>query len=74
MLFIVTGKQNDSSEGKLVIVFRSVSNLSLYLCKKRGKVPFVTSHLMGRFFVFFTIAFLLFLAPAEGSNHAGPIA
>ena len=39
-----------------------------------GIVPFVTSHLLGRFFVFFTVAFLLFLAPVGGSNPAGPIA
>ena len=38
-----------------------------------GIVPFVTSHLMRRFFVFFTVAFLLFLVPAGGSNPAGPI-
>ncbi len=31
-------------------------------------VLFVTSHLKGRFFVFFTIGFLLFLAPAGGTN------
>ena len=30
--------------------------------------------LKGRFFVFFTTAFLLLLAPAGGSNPAGPIA
>ena len=28
----------------------------------------------GRFFVFFTVAFLLFLAHTGGSNPAGPIA
>ena len=31
-----------------------------------GIVPFV-------FFVFFTVSFLLFLAPSRGSNPAGPI-
>ena len=31
-----------------------------------GIVPFVTSHLMERFFVFFTVAFILFLATAGG--------
>ena len=39
-----------------------------------GIVPFVATHLKERFFVFFTVAFLLFLAPAGGSNPAGPIA
>ena len=42
--------------------------------EKPGIVPFVTSHIMGRFFVFFTVAFLLFLEPAGGSNPVGPIA
>ena len=40
---------------------------------KAGIVPFVATHLKGQFFVFFTVAFLLFLAPAGGSNPAGPI-
>ena len=39
-----------------------------------GIVPFVAMHLKGRFFVFFTVAFLLFLATAGGSNPAGQIA
>ena len=38
-----------------------------------GIVPFVATHPKGRFFVFFTVAFLLFIAPAGGSNPAGPI-
>ena len=38
-----------------------------------GIVPFVTSHPMGRFFVYFTVDFLLFLAPARGPNPVGPI-
>ena len=38
-----------------------------------GIFPFVATHLKGQFFVFFTVAFLLFLAPAGGSNPAGPI-
>ncbi len=33
-----------------------------------GIVLFVISLLMGRFFVFFTVDFLLFLAPAEAIN------
>ncbi len=37
-----------------------------------GMVPFVD--LEGRFFIFFTVAFLLFLAPVGGSNHVGQIA
>ena len=40
---------------------------------KKGIVPFVTSRLIGRFVVFFTVDFLLFLAPAGGSNSVGPI-
>ena len=36
-----------------------------------GIVPFVTSHLMGRFFVFFIVTFLLFPAAAGGSNPVG---
>ena len=36
-----------------------------------GIVPFVATHLKGRFFVFFTVAFLLFLAHAVGSNPVG---
>ena len=40
---------------------------------KWGIVPFVTLHLKGRFFIFFTVGFLLFLSPAGGSNPAGPI-
>ncbi len=36
-----------------------------------GIVPFVTTLLKGRFFVSFTVAFLLFLAPAWGSNPVG---
>ena len=43
------------------------------LGEKKGIVPFVTSHLKGRFFVFFTEGFLLFLATAGGSYPAGPI-
>ena len=42
---------------------RILPMLKQYL-KRTGIVLFVTSHLMGRFFVFFTLAFLLFLAPA----------
>ncbi len=39
-----------------------------------GIVPFVETLLRGRFFVLFTVGFLLFLAPAEGSKPAEPIA
>ena len=38
-----------------------------------GIVPFVTSHLKGRFFVFFTVGFLIFLAPAEALNLRGQL-
>ena len=38
-----------------------------------GIVLSTTSLHKERFFVFFTVAFLLFLAPAGGSNPAGPI-
>ena len=44
-----------------------------YVLKFWGIVTFVTSLLMGRFVVFFTVDFFLFLAPAVGSNTAGPI-
>ena len=44
------------------------------LLKHLGIVPFMAMHLKGRFFVFFTTAFLLFLASAEGSHPAGLIA
>ena len=48
----------------------------LYLLSKEntGIAPFVATHLNGRFFVFFTVAFFLFLAPLGGFNPAGPIA
>ena len=39
-----------------------------------GIVPFVATHLKGQFFVFFKVAFFLFLAPVGGSNPARPIA
>ena len=42
--------------------------------ENKGIFPIVATHLKGRFFVFFTVTFLLFLAPAGGSNPAGPIA
>ncbi len=39
-----------------------------------GIVPFVATLHKWRFFVFFTVAFLLFLALAGGSNPMGSIA
>ena len=45
----------------------------LAFLEKSGIIPFVTSHLKGRFFVFFTVNFLLFLASAGGSNPAGQL-
>ena len=49
------------------------SHICLFINQKDilGIVPFVTSHLMRRFFVFFTVDFLLCLAPAGGSNPVG---
>ena len=44
------------------------------LLKHLGIVPFMATHLKGRFIVFFTVAFLLFLAPTGSSYPAGPIA
>ncbi len=39
-----------------------------------GIVPFMATQLKGRFFVFLTVDFLLFIASAGGSNPAGQIA
>ena len=66
-------KKNDLNHRLIWIWMFLVHHLSHQMREVLGIVPFVSSHLMGRFFVFFTVAFLLFLAPAGGSNPAGPI-
>ena len=73
-------------EGIRLLLFRFIAE-SFLLCKynyttyaKRynidiqfwGIFPFVATLLKGRFFILFTVAFLLFLALAGGSNPAGP--
>ncbi len=55
------------------MIFKSQTILGNHHTKILGIVPFLTSHLKGRFFVFFTEGFFLFLATAGGSNPAGPI-
>ena len=42
--------------------------------RKKFIKNFVATLLKGRFFIFFTVAFLLFLDPVGGSNPVGPIA
>ena len=42
----------------------NVSEMAIIIIKVFGIVPFMATHLKGCFFVFFTIAFLIFLAPA----------
>ncbi len=58
---------------KLLVVWRFSSNYVNEL-KLFGYSPFVATLLKGRFWVFFTLAFLLFLSSAICSNPAGPIA
>ena len=54
--------------GKCQFVYVSSADFENNKTFGYSPIPFVATHLKGRFFVFYTVGFLLFLAPA------GPIA
>ena len=59
-----------------ISVFKTYTKhlIELIIFVLKGIVPFVATLLKRRFFVFFTVAFLLFLALVGDSNPAGPTA
>ena len=68
-LYFSTFKQPEVEDGFDTIFKMDKKNPEKELLEISGLVPFVATHFKGRFFVFFTVGFLLFL----DSNPAGPL-